>query len=97
MLAGEVREEIASPARRIVGVVINAVDDQLLKGEQLDTRWSRDAIPVLPALLHEAKLSRRLVVITSDHGHVLDSGSVYKAGEGGERWRCRGCARARRR
>jgi len=87
VLAGEVREEIASPNRRIVGVVINAVDDQLLKGEQLDTRWSRDAIPVLPALLHEAKLSRRLVVITSDHGHVLDSNSVCKPSEGGERWR----------
>jgi hypothetical protein len=87
VLAGEVREEIASPDRRIVGVVINAVDDQLLKGEQLDTRWSRDTIPVLPALLHEAKLSRRLVVITSDHGHVLDSGSVSRPGEGGERWR----------
>jgi hypothetical protein len=87
VLAGEVREEIASPNRRIVGVVINAIDDQLLKGEQLDTRWSRDTIPVLPALLHEAKLSRRLVVITSDHGHVLDSNSVCKPSEGGERWR----------
>ena len=87
VLAGEIREEIASPDRRIVGVVINAVDDQLLKGEQLDTRWSRDTIPVLPALLHEAKLSRRLVVITSDHGHVLDSNSVCRPGEGGERWR----------
>ena len=73
--------------RRIVGVVINAIDDQLLKGEQLDTRWSRDTIPVLPALLHEAKLSRRLVVITSDHGHVLDSNSVCRPSEGGERWR----------
>ena len=38
VLAAEVREEIASPNRRIVGVVINAVDDQLLKGEQLDMR-----------------------------------------------------------
>lgn len=87
VLAGEVRAEIASPDRRIVGVVVNAVDDQLLKGEQLDTRWSRDAIPVLPALLHEAKLSRRLVVLTSDHGHVLDSETVCKLAEGGERWR----------
>jgi hypothetical protein len=87
VLAAEVREEIASPNRRIVGVVINAIDDHLLKGEQLDTRWSRDTIPVLPALLHEAKLSRRLVVITSDHGHVLDSNSVCKPSAGGERWR----------
>ena len=87
VLAGAVREEIASADRRIVGVVINAIDDQLLKGEQIDTRWSRDTIPVLPALLHEAKLSRRLVVITSDHGHVLDSNSVCTPSEGGERWR----------
>ncbi len=87
VLAGEIREEIASPDRRIVGVVINAIDDQLLKGEQLDMRWSRDTIPVLPALLHEAKLSRRLVIITSDHGHVLDSSSVSTTGDGGERWR----------
>ena len=82
VLAGDVREEIASPNRRIVGVVINAIDDQLLKGEQLDTRWTRDTIPVLPALLHEAKQSRRLVVITSDHGHVLDCSSVSRPGEG---------------
>ncbi len=87
VLAGAVREEIASADRRIVGVVINAIDDQLLKGEQIDTRWSRDTIPVLPALLHEAKLSRRLVVITSDHGHVLDSNAVCTPSEGGERWR----------
>jgi hypothetical protein len=92
VLAGRVREEVASPNRRIVGVVINAVDDQLLKGEQLDSRWSRDAVPVLPALLHEAKLSRRLVVIASDHGHVLDSDSVYRPSEGGERWRPAGDA-----
>ena len=97
VLAGEVREEIASPDRRIVGVVINAIDDQLLKGEQLDTRWSRDTIPVLPALLHEAKLSRRLVVITSDHGHVLDSNSVCTPERGGRALaECGGCASGRR-
>lgn len=87
VLAGEIREEIASTHRRIVGFIINAIDDQLLKGEQLDTRWSRDSIPVLPALLHEAKLSRRVVIITSDHGHVLDSNTVCYPSEGGERWR----------
>ena len=87
ILASEIREEIASSNRRIVGVVINAVDDLLLKGEQIDTRWSRDTIPVLPVLLHEAKQCRRLVVITSDHGHVLDSNSVCTPSEGGERWR----------
>ncbi|MGM0491136.1 MAG: BREX-2 system phosphatase PglZ, partial [Planctomycetota bacterium] len=86
-LAGEVRKEIGSAHRRVVGVVVNAVDDHLLKGEQIDTRWSRDEIKVLPSLLHEAKTARRLVVLLSDHGHVLDCGTEGRPHEGGERWR----------
>jgi hypothetical protein len=91
VLAAEVRKEIASTHRRVVGVVINAVDDHLLKGEQIDTRWTRDEIKMLPALLHEARIARRLVVLLSDHGHVLDchaQGRTYKdESAGGERWR----------
>ncbi len=87
-LAAEVREEIASHRRQIVGVVINAVDDHLMKGEQIDTRWSRDEIKVLPSLLHEARAAHRVVVLVSDHGHVLEhqtEGRTHE--EGGERWR----------
>lgn len=91
VLAAEVRKEIASTHRRVVGVVVNAVDDHLLKGEQIDTRWSRDEIKVLPALLHEARIARRFVVLISDHGHVLDcqaEGRPFKDElAGGERWR----------
>ena len=87
VLASPIRKEIESLERHVIGVVINAVDDHLLKGDQLDTRWSRDSIPVLRTLLHEAKASRRLVVITSDHGHVLDRSTVYTPAEGGDRWR----------
>jgi hypothetical protein len=86
-LAAEVRQEIASSQRRVVGVVVNAVDDHLLKGEQLDTRWSHDEIKVLPSLLHEAKAARRLVVLLADHGHVLDHQTQGRPHEGGERWR----------
>jgi hypothetical protein len=91
VLAAEVRREIASTHRRIVGVVVNAVDDHLLKGEQIDTRWTRDEIKVLPALLHEARIARRLVVLVSDHGHVLDCRTEGRPQQtelsGGERWR----------
>jgi hypothetical protein len=87
ILAGDVRKEIGSSSRRLVGVVVNAVDDHLAKGEQVGHRWTRDSMPVLAALLHEAKLSRRLVVITSDHGHVIDTNSQYAGQEEGERWR----------
>jgi len=87
VLAADVRKEIGSAHRKIVGVVINAVDDNLLKGQQIDVRWSRDEIKVLPALLHEARMARRLVVLVSDHGHVLDCQTQARPGEGGERWR----------
>ena len=48
-------------------------------------------------LLHEAKESQRLVVITSDHGHVLDRGTAYFArGRGRSLAACRGRAARRR-
>ncbi|MBZ5495688.1 MAG: BREX-2 system phosphatase PglZ [Acidobacteriia bacterium] len=87
ILSTEVREEIASTNRRVVAVVVNAVDDHLLKGEQIDTRWSRDEIKVLPSLLHEARNAGRIVVLVSDHGHVLDCQTEARVHEGGERWR----------
>lgn len=88
ILSHEVRKEILSAHRKVVGVVINAVDDHLLKGQQIDTRWSRDEIKVLPALLHEARTARRMVVLVSDHGHVLDHHTQGRTTDGGgERWR----------
>jgi hypothetical protein len=86
-LAANVREAIASTQKRLVGVVINAVDDHLLKGEQLDLRWTRDEIKVLPSLLYEARSARRVVIVLSDHGHLLDYQTEARPGEGGERWR----------
>ena len=71
-LAKEVRNAIQSSHRKIVGVVVNAVDDHLLKGDQIDVRWTRDNIKVLPALLHEAQQARRLVVLVSDHQNILE-------------------------
>ena len=94
-LAETVREEIASTKRRIVGVIVNAVDDHLAKADQIDVRWTLDTIPVLRALLHEAAAAGRAVILTSDHGHVLETGSqarVNAPGQGGERWRPAGGA-----
>jgi hypothetical protein len=86
-LAANVREAIASAQKRVVGVVVNAVDDHLLKGEQLDLRWTWEEIKVLPSLLYEARSARRVVVLLSDHGHLLDHQTEQRPGEGGERWR----------
>ncbi len=86
-LSPEVRQEIGSANRRVVGVVINAVDDHLLKGEQLDVRWTRDEIKVLPTLLHEARDAGRIIVMVADHGHVLEAGTEFREHSDGERWR----------
>jgi hypothetical protein len=77
-LAAAVREEIARPTRQIVGVVINAVDDHLAKGGQLRFAWTIDAIRPLGWLLDAAREAHRIVVLTSDHGHVLDRDSVLR-------------------
>ena len=85
--ATNVIKAIESSHRRIVGVIINAVDDHLLKGDQLDIRWTGEQIKILPTLLYEAKSAGRLVVMLSDHGHVLDCHSQCRQGDGGDRWR----------
>jgi hypothetical protein len=86
-LSDEVIKAIESTKQRVVGAVINAVDDFLAKGEQLDIRWDKDGIKVLPQLLYEAKSSGRMVVLLSDHGHILDRETKMDQNQGGERWR----------
>ncbi len=85
--ASAVRDAIGDSRRKVVGVVLNAVDDLLSKGDQIDAPWTADTIRPLPALLDEARAARRLVVLLSDHGHVLDSGTVQRKQEGEARWR----------
>ncbi len=83
-----VRDEIASPKRRVVGVIVNAVDDHLGKADQLTVRWTLESLELLRALLYEARSGGRAVVLTSDHGHVLDRGSTARVNsDGGARWR----------
>ena len=87
MLAASVLGEIEQARRRIVGVVINAVDDHLLKGDQIDISWTAEAIKVLPMLLYEARLAGRVVILLSDHGHILDCQTQQRNGDGNDRWR----------
>ncbi len=87
VLADIVRDAIVAPQNRVVGVVINAIDDYLSKGDQIDIQWSQDSIKVLSILLHVAKVSNRLVILLSDHGHILDEKTTKQSFEGGERWR----------
>ena len=51
VLAGEVRHAIESTQIQVVGVVVNAVDDHLAKGDQIDASWTIDSVRILSTLL----------------------------------------------
>lgn len=86
-LAPEVRAAIANPHQRVIGVVYNAVDDHLSGPDQLHQRWTLEDLRLLLPLLHEAREARRVVVITADHGHLLEDGTAQLAGGESGRWR----------
>jgi hypothetical protein len=65
--------EALMDGRTHVAVVLNAIDDRLAKEQKLgDGAWRTEHIPGLPDLLRIAALQGMAVVITSDHGHVVD-------------------------
>ncbi len=83
-----VAEAIADPDRRVVGVVINAVDDHLAKGDQVRFPWTVQHIHPLEELLEACRSCGRAVVLASDHGHVLERGTALRdIAESAERWR----------
>ncbi|MFC8066120.1 BREX-2 system phosphatase PglZ [Streptomyces sp. NPDC057293] len=56
-----------------VAVVLNAIDDRLAKEQKLgDGAWRIDDVAGLRELLRVAATQGMAVVITSDHGHVVD-------------------------
>jgi hypothetical protein len=86
-LTPEASSAIADPEQRIVGVVINAIDDALAKSEQVRIGWTMESIPLLVEVLEHARRAGRTVVLTSDHGHVLERQSTLRPDGEGERWR----------
>jgi hypothetical protein len=82
-----VRQALRHEQQHVVGVVVNAIDDHLAKSEQLRLSWTLDQFQHLDALLYEAQVVQRAVVVTSDHGYVLEAGSKRLAGSTEERWR----------
>ena len=79
----DVRDEIARAERRVVGLVLNVVDDQLPKGRQLMPRWEVAALRFLREILQAAEEAGRAVVLAADHGHVVERGSELRRHDGG--------------
>ncbi len=91
-LSQEVRSTIANPHQKVVGVVYNAVDDHLSGPDQLHQRWALEDLRLLLPLLREAREARRVVVLTADHGHLLEDGTTQVTGAStpdkiSDRWR----------
>lgn len=88
-LANDLRAAIADKRCRVVGVVVNAIDDHLDSGDQVLFTWGLERIRPLPELLKVAADADRVIVLTSDHGHVLDFGTKQldvPEGEAGDRY-----------
>jgi hypothetical protein len=85
-LAQGIRDAISS-RQRVVGAVVNAVDDWLSRSDQTLPRWSVAAIPLLEALLQEASEANRVVIVASDHGHILELNTQQPGRGEAARWR----------
>ncbi|WP_282702166.1 BREX-2 system phosphatase PglZ [Streptomyces sp. CC219B] len=70
---GPALTEALTDGRTHVAVVLNAIDDRLAKEQKLgDGAWRVDDVPGLRDLLRVAAAQGMAVVLTSDHGHVVD-------------------------
>ena len=88
-----VRAALSDAGQKIVGIVHNAVDAQLAGSDQIEVVWSTEVLRQLAPLLRAARDAGRIIVLTGDHGHVLDGGTTYVQAGPGDRWRSGGRAR----
>ncbi|WP_405675509.1 BREX-2 system phosphatase PglZ [Streptomyces sp. NBC_01511] len=79
---GRALGEALTDGRTHVAVVLNAIDDRLAKEQKLgDGSWRVAHIPGLADLLRVAAAQGMAVLITSDHGHVVDRRGAKVAAE----------------
>lgn len=91
-LADDVRVAIADTERhQLVACVLNTIDDALDRTDPGGTDWGAETVKHLAPLLRWARDAGRLVVITSDHGHVVERRQGVQRGTGlGARYRTAG-------
>jgi hypothetical protein len=89
-LSTSLRDAVADRQQRVIGVVHNAVDAQLSGSDQIELSWSAEGMRQVAALLRVARDAGRVVVVTGDHGHVVEERTTLQAGGVGDRWRSAG-------
>jgi len=79
---------VGDVSKRVVAVVVNAIDDSLKANPASRVRWRESDVASLPDLLDRAREAERVVLLASDHGHVrCDRVKSVGASTGGARWR----------
>ncbi|MGV0809012.1 BREX-2 system phosphatase PglZ [Mycolicibacterium setense] len=87
-LPSDVMAAVRDGAIPVVGVVINAIDDATHKNDMSAWDWDLRSLDPLRALLEAAISARRAVILTSDHGHVVERGTEALSVSGADsRWR----------
>lgn len=84
----EVRAALADPRTSLVAAVINTIDDELDRSTPGTAVWDLHSLGDVRHLL--ALASDRVVVVVSDHGHVVDYGTDATTGRSplaDNRWR----------
>ena len=56
----------------LVTCVLNTIDDALDRSDPGGTDWGTDAVKHLAPLLDRARHAGRIVVLTADHGHIVE-------------------------
>jgi hypothetical protein len=88
VVGDDLSKAILATNNRIVGVVINAIDDRLSGAQQIRDNWTINRISPLAPLLKLARDSGRVVILASDHGHVWHRPDArLLPGDAGTRWR----------
>jgi hypothetical protein len=72
-LADDVAAAIADVTRHpLVTCVLNTVDDALDRSDAAGIAWGADTVKHLAPLLDRARHAGRIVILTADHGHVVE-------------------------
>jgi hypothetical protein len=85
-----VRSALADHGQKVVGIVHNAVDAQLAGSDQIDFDWSAEVLRQVSSYFRIAHDVGRALVVTGDHGHVMEDGTAQRSADGGDRWRSAG-------
>ncbi|WP_420733852.1 BREX-2 system phosphatase PglZ [Brevibacterium luteolum] len=71
-VADDVALAISDGDQDLVTCVLNTIDDALDRSDPAGTVWTADAVKHLRPLLERALAAGRTVVLTADHGHVVE-------------------------